>query len=205
MRVDVPRYIKDALVHLSNTETYQIISEEQGKRDIIDLKWEIFAWTIDHRRVLSKTVVAYIRKKLDGYFYLLYKLHKDPISTRPVCSDCGSLPHALGQWVDEQLQPIVQAQETYIKDSFSFKSEISQLKLPPNASIFTYIAISMYTNIDTDDCIARITEYLKHPSTKKRFTHYSTSTLLEALIIVMKNNRMRFGDLLVKQLMGIAI
>ena len=91
MRVEVPCYIKDALVHLSNTKTYQIISEEQGKRDIIDLKWEIFAWTIDHRRVLSKTVVAYIRKKLEismedlfGYFYLLYKLHKDPISTRPV-------------------------------------------------------------------------------------------------------------------------
>ena len=63
----------------------------------------------------------------------------------------------------------------------------------------------MYTSIDTDDCIARITEYLKHPSTKKRFTHYSTSTLLEALIIVLKSNRMRFGDLLVKQLMGIAM
>jgi hypothetical protein len=38
VRVEVPRYIKDALVHLSNTETYQIISEEQGKRDIIDLE-----------------------------------------------------------------------------------------------------------------------------------------------------------------------
>ena len=63
----------------------------------------------------------------------------------------------------------------------------------------------MYTNIDMDDCIARITEYLKSPSTKKRFTHYSTSTLLEALIIVMMNNRMRFGDLLVKQLMGITM
>ena len=49
-----------------------------------------------------------------------------------------------------------------------------------------------------------ITEYLKSPVSKKRFVHYTTSALLEleALILVMQNNRMRFGDLLVKQLMG---
>jgi len=104
----VPRYIKDGLVHLTTAKTYQIISEEQGRREVQDLKWEIFGWTLDHRKVPPKQVVDYIRKKLDltfkdpfGYFYLLYKLHKDPISTRPVCSDCGSLHHALGQWVDE--------------------------------------------------------------------------------------------------------
>ena len=38
-----------------------------------------------------------------------------------------------------------------------------------------------------------------------KFQHYSSVTLIEALIVVMKNNHMRFGDLLVKQLMGIAM
>jgi len=199
-------------VHLTNAKTHQIVSEEQGRRDVLALKWKIFEWTLEHRKVLPKQVVDYIRKKMDltikgpfGYIYLLYKLHKDPVSKMPICSDRGSLPRALGQYVDEQLQTIVQARETYIKDSFSFKSEISKLKLPPNASSFTYDAISMYTNIDTDDCIARILKYLKLPSTKKRFMHYSVSALLEALVIVMKNNSMRFGDILVKQLIGIAM
>ena len=58
-------------------------------------------------------------------------------STRPVCSDCGSLSHALGQWVDEILQHIVQAQHTYFKNSFELKQELNQLNLPPNASIST--------------------------------------------------------------------
>ena len=31
--VERPRYIKDALVHLANPETYEIISEAQGIRD----------------------------------------------------------------------------------------------------------------------------------------------------------------------------
>ena len=63
----------------------------------------------------------------------------------------------------------------------------------------------MYTNINTDDCIKRISEFLKSPASKKRFVHYNTSALVEALILVMQNNRMRFGDLLVKQLTGIAM
>ena len=145
MNRDTPRYIRDALVHFANPETYQIISEAQDRRDSWALKWKIFEWTIEHRKALSKQEVAFIQKKLDKgmdepfrYFHLLYKLHKTPISTRPVYSDCGSLPHAMRQWVDEQLQPIMQARETYIKDSFSFKSEISKFELPPGASIFTY-------------------------------------------------------------------
>ena len=63
----------------------------------------IFEWTVQHRKALSKQEVTFIRKKLEkamedpyGFFYLLYKLHKDPISTKGVCSDCGSLPHPLG-------------------------------------------------------------------------------------------------------------
>ena len=171
-RVDTPVYQKDGLKHLTNTETYEIISEEQGRKEIVELRQNIFEWTVNHQKIFSKSQVDYLRKKLEdtaddpyGYFYLLYKLHKSPISTRPVYSDCASLPHALGQWVDEMLQPIVQVQETYIQDSFTFKAEISKLTLPPNASIFTYDAIPMYTNIDTLDCIASISEFLKKPAT----------------------------------------
>ena len=77
---------------------------------------------------LSDDAQKFIHRKLSetindpfGYFYLSIKLHKTPISTRPVCSDCASLPHALGQWVDEQLQPIVKGQSTYFKNSFDLK------------------------------------------------------------------------------------
>ncbi|KAL7534531.1 hypothetical protein ACHAXR_005939 [Thalassiosira sp. AJA248-18] len=133
------------------------------------------------------------------------KLHKTPLKTRPVCSDCASLPHALGQWVDEMLQPIVKAQPTYFKNTFALKKELNDLKLPANASLFTYDAVSMYTNIDTEECIARLEAFLLDPQVQKRFQHYPPKALIEAIKIVMRNNRMRFGDLLVKQLIGIAM
>jgi len=49
VRIEVPRYIKDGLVHLSNTKTYRIISEEQDRREILDLIWDIFEWMLKYR------------------------------------------------------------------------------------------------------------------------------------------------------------
>ncbi|KAL7532009.1 hypothetical protein ACHAXR_004375 [Thalassiosira sp. AJA248-18] len=200
-------YHQHGLKHLTNTSVYNIIPEEQALADASQLKSDIFDWTFKHRKTLTDTEVKYLRKKLDetekdpfGYFYLLIKLHKTPVSTRPVCSDCASLPHALGQWVDEKLQPIVKAQRTYFKNSFELKQELDKLILPPNASLFTYDAASMYTNINTNDCIERLDEYLNRRSTYMRFTHYSAPALLEAIILVMKNDRMRFGDIIAHQL-----
>ena len=75
------------------------------------------------------------------------------MSTRPVCSDCASIIHPLGKWLDITLQPIAKSQFAYFKDSFTLKLELNDLHLPPNASLITFDAVSMYTNIDAVDCI----------------------------------------------------
>ena len=210
--IELERYITDALKHLLDKDTYEVIPEEQALQDAEKLSSEIFEWTRKWRGNLTDMSVKYIRKKLTdsiidpfGYFYLLYKLHKTPIKTRPVCSDCASLPHALGEWVDEMLQPLVKAQATYFKDSFALKKWLNSLTLPANSSLFTYDAVSMYTNIDTEDCIAALSDFLLSRIQTAKFTHYSPRALIEAIKIVMRNNRMRFGDIIVKQLRGIAM
>ena len=162
--VETSKYIRWALEdHLLDEKTYIIVPEEQALEDAWKLYDDIHAWVSTYSMELSDDAQKFIRRKLSetikdpfGYFYLTIKLHKTPISTRPVCSDCASLPHALGQWVDEQLQPIVKGQSTYFKNSFDLKKELDGITLHANASIFTYDALSMYTNIDTEECIARI-------------------------------------------------
>ena len=108
--IELVRYILDGLKHLKDKKTYKLISEEQAQEEIKKLRRNILTWTFKWRPSLSASAVEYIRDKLDssatdpfGYFYLLYKIHKPTLSTRPVCSDCASTPHALGQWVDEML------------------------------------------------------------------------------------------------------
>ena len=172
---------------------------------------QIFRWTCTHRKTVGEDTTRFIREHVEkaradplGYFYLLAKLHKTPISTRPVCSDCASLPHSVGKWVDKQLQPIVRDQRTYFKDSFELKLE-SLDTLPPNACLFTYDAISMYTNINTEECLQRLEAFISNPTTMTRYPHLSPRALTEALHIVMHNNRMKFGNLFVRQHKGIAM
>ena len=56
----------------------------------------------------------------------------------------------------------------------------------------------MYTNINTDECFAWLTEFLTRQSTETRFIHYPAKTLVEALALVMKNHIMMFGDIIVQ-------
>lgn len=62
----------------------------------------------------------------------------------------------------------------------------------------------MYINIDTIDCIARLSEFLLQDKNQKHFG-YPSLALVEAITIVVKNNRMRFRDLTFQQLVGVAI
>ena len=207
------KYIEWGMTHLNDITTYSHISNEEAHRASDDLYHQIFQWTRKHRSALGDSTTEYIQDKIKharidpfGYFYLLAKLHKSPISTRPVCSDCASLPHSVGKWVDRQLQPIVKTQHTYFKNSFELKQLFDTMEpLPPNASLFTYDAVSMYTNIDTSQCIERLTSFLSDTETIKKFPHLKPTALIEAINIVMKNNRMRFHDTIVHQHKGIAM
>ncbi|KAL7525018.1 hypothetical protein ACHAWF_001173, partial [Thalassiosira exigua] len=63
----------------------------------------------------------------------------------------------------------------------------------------------MYTNIDTDECLNRLSRYLRSDACKTTYPHLRVEALIKALTIVMRNNRMRFGNLVVLQLLGIAM
>ena len=63
---------------------------------------------------------------------------------------------------------------------------------------------SRYNQANTTQCIARLLDYLSSPEISSKYG-FSPKALLEALTLVMLNNRMRFGDIIVKQLSGIAM
>ena len=211
--VDLKRYIKDGVRHICDESSYEIISEEQGAEDIAALESDIFDWLNVNEGNVPKMHVKYIEKHLEktrdnpyGYAYQLYKLHKPTIDTRLVVSDCGSLIHALGKWVNEMLQPIMLMQKTYFKNTPELINLLRELgPIPSNASIFTYDAIKMYPSIETEACLERLAAYLRRPERQVKFTHYHPDALIEALGLVMRNNRFKFGDVLVKQIKGIAM
>ncbi len=85
---------------------------------MIDLYIEIYKWKRDNTLSLSSDATNYIcywtqKDRFDpfGHFYLRVKIHKSPVSTRPICSDCASLVHPLGKLLNYALQPIVASQQ----------------------------------------------------------------------------------------------
>ncbi len=156
--------------HLLDPLTYSLLMEEQAAEDINKLQDDIYSWTIRYRQLLSNDTVNFIRKHIEesakdplGYFYLLIKLHKQKISGRPICLDFGSLPHALGRWVDKTLQPIVKDHAFCLKNSTALKEELKRMELPPNASLFTHNAVAIYPSINTAQRILRLSKYLSSP------------------------------------------
>jgi hypothetical protein len=180
-----------------------------------ELKEKIDDWLFEYEDVLEdddhEYISSHLRTNQDpfGYFYLLYKIHKLPslenvelCPTRPVCSSCGSIDHPLGAWVNKELQPVAQAQPSFIKNSEALLKSIREVKLPPNSFLFTADASAMYTNIDTDTGLDIIPKYLlEHESEFE----YNAEALIAALEIVFRHNLFRFGNAYVKQKSGTAM
>ena len=79
--------------------------------------------------------------------------------------------------------------------------DLAKIELDPGCSVLTYDAVELYPNIPTAECIQRISNLL---SEQKDISKESLAAINEALIIVLKNNRVTFGDLFAIQDKGIA-
>jgi len=226
--VELHKYIADALKHLEDDTTYDIISSKEAASMTDQIVRDIDMWvekyqphTSSERKkgirrphagaILEKEAAFIMERTHEAYrlspnalFYLLYKLHKNPIKTRPVCSTCGSIAEAIGKYVDELLRPMAQSQSSYFRDSTAFKQRLDKVCLPPNAQLFTMDATAMYSNICSEAALKVLSEYLRRPSTMERFD-YNADCLIEAIGIVLRSNIIKFGDIFAVQKKGVAM
>lgn len=225
--VTLRQYILDGLKHLCDESTYEILSETEAKARLREISDAIDKWIekFEPRRpkeeepiregagAINENDVIYIRHKKTeawandpfSYFYLTYKIHKTPLKTRPVVSTCGCVSFGIAQWVDVMLQPMAKAQQSYFKDSRALKKLLDNLYIPSNASVFSFDAVAMYSNIDSKACLEVMTAYLRRDDTREKFPHYNPDALIEAISIVLSSNVMKFGDIFVKQITGVAM
>ena len=162
-----------------------------------------------HRKTLPKEAICYIRTKtkectdLFPKLYLLMKVHKQPIKTRPVVSCSGSLLHPLGVWLDTALQPIATTLPSFIASSYDLNEALDELPhLPSGSLLFTADAVSMYTNIDTFYAINAIKNFLQ---SQEEFKHFPLAAITYAMDIIMNNNVFQFGDCFFHQRTGTAM
>jgi hypothetical protein len=182
--------------HLSDESTYRRLSEQDAYAAIADVRSRIQKLLVDEQSAFSEKYLTFLQCSLDvespfAEFYALIKIHKTTIATHPIMSQCGSILHGLGRWVDQQLQPLVRQLQCYIKSSATIKVTLEDLQLPPNRRLrlFTMDARSMYTNIDITHALEVLNPFLCYNS-----LCYGTSTILNTLEIIMRCCYFRFGD-----------
>ena len=118
-------YTKDAINnHLGDPQIYARLTKQEATASAIHIRHEIACWISKYNHSIPKNVKAFLRHHLKenvdpfGYFYLLYKIHKKPMKTRPICSDSGSLLHPLGMYINDMLQPIARSRPSFFKSSY---------------------------------------------------------------------------------------
>ena len=140
--------------HLFDTKVYQELTLSEANKKARETIMEVKDLLIKYPLAFSYDENNYIKSFLQStplrfpQFYILFKIHKEPMTTRPIASVSGSYLHGLGKWVDHQLKPTLQRIHSYISSTKQFLSF-----LPPNvqrgSQLFTADAKAMYTNIDT--------------------------------------------------------
>ena len=111
---------------------------------------------------------------------------------------------ALSKWVDFHFHPLVKHCPSYLQDWDDLVLALRKLgKLPDNAQLFTMVATSMYTNIDTKHGIEVLRlRFNKLNAEGKLPEKFPKDLILLLTKIIIRNNFFQFGDTEWIQLVG---
>ena len=213
--MDTDEYVAQVLrEHLSDETRYRKLTAddfEHGKQEAIAEMRLLFD---EHMHEFSEAECLYILRKMnaidncrDAHFYGAPKVHKSPMSLRPIVSKVNSEMEILAVLLDHLLQQVVHLCPCYLRDSWELLDMLEKLgPLPPNAYFVTLDAVGMYNNIDTKLAIESIQKWFDLQKTRGKLPKgYPTEFVLKGITLVMESNFFKFDDLLFVQTNGTAM
>ena len=126
------------------------------------------------------------------------KLHKNPISVRPIVSGIGGITERISSFLDHFLQPVLITIPSYLKNSSELIELIKDTHIHTNVTVDVS---SLYLNIPQEEGTQAVVNLLEErgalPLPKDIITHM--------LNIVLKYNIFKFGDSVYRQVKGTAM
>jgi hypothetical protein len=207
--MDTTAYIRQALEEHLLTKDYRQLSKEEAFDKMEQLKATLKAALQDNKHNLSEPELTYFKRSLTNrfrlpIFYGLPKVHKNPFSLQPVVSTTNSLLAVFSTWLDYKMKELLPFVKSYIKNSIAVIQDLKCLTIPDNALLFSADAVSMYTNIETQQALTSMQDFIQS-NIHNIQESFPTSLFLQVLEIVMKNNIFSFGDTFWIQQIGTAM
>ena len=122
--------------------------------------------------------------------------HKIPWKMRPIMPCCGIFMNFWSKWLDHYFQKLKHFVPTHISSTSQLLNWVRNIKdLPPYAFVFTADAGSMYNNIDTEQAIKYIGEWLDKISVHPDFSlNFPLEAVKSTVSTIIKNNVIEFGE-----------
>jgi hypothetical protein len=204
---------------LLNTDNYRRLSDEEAREICSKARDRLIHLTIDDEIMFrpKSSALKYFSRSLEvpgrrlPQFYMMPKVHKEPMKPRPVISCIGSTMESASKYLDYQLRRVVHLCPCYRRDSWELLRELKKLgPLPPDARLVTADAVSMYSNIHTDHGVASVKAWLKRHRRDESFPADLSGDdvidrLCDLLELVMTNNVFELDDTTWLQIAGTAM
>lgn len=186
--------------HLGKDQIYQRLTVNTANKIMAETKQILTDLVDKHQSELCEAEKTYFQRSIQkvGHrtpqFYLLFKVHKVPLMTRPVVSCVGSFPEIFSRWLDHHMAKFLPLASAHLKDSNQVLEETKLLGiLPIGARLFTADAISMYTNILTAHGYEVFEQWFNLNDTELP-RRPPRAMFLAVLLLVMQKNVFQFDD-----------
>lgn len=138
-------------------------------------------------------------------FYILPKVHKVPVSGRPIVG-AHSCPGAfVSKWCSEMLSPLVQRLPTYVKNSGQLLNILSNRSFPQDCIFLTFDVVSMYPNMKLDKTLRELDVLFEYIYTYKDNYPSWYDCVKEIIRFLFLNIYFMFDNITYQQVSGIAM
>ena len=155
---------------------------------------------------LAKFILQFYEEKMNkcitkvAKFYMTIKVHKVPITGRPIVASMQLPTYFASVYLDRVLQPVMKYFKSYIKNSIDLIISLQTLNtLSKDCCLLTADVENMYPSIDIDDGLKVLRKALfKYKNDNKNFKNNFISNEEIKFIIdlaewILKNNYFEFG------------
>jgi hypothetical protein len=205
--MDFTWYHNQVLKHLNDSTTYRAVRSFKGfDESNLRKQLALICMKSGSSYKSDELVNKLLPKSSKGYvapeFYVLPKIHKTPISTRPIVASHSAPTKNASVFVHEHLLPLVQEFEWVAERSLDSVRDLEELAFyhPPHKIwLVTADVETLYTNINTEegiDTVSPIIEEKLKPNGK---------LIKHLLRWVLGNNYLRYGDTTYIQIKGTAM
>ena len=208
--IDRTWYFESAYQHLHNARSYKELTITPIYRDIFQkLKAILKDFSCLYHEDGSKfTRLASYLLTMDENptvrlckFYLLIKIHKEPISSRPICSNTNYITWHASKYLDFILKPFMQSASSYVKNSQSLIAFLDKKRFPSTCILLEADVDNLYPSIPIQDGLRRLEAFL----ILKAMPVKQVDFLVTLARWVLENNFCTFDDHTFQQTHGTAM